>query len=136
MNPFGVIIFEPFLGRFPAPHRIQSPSNNPLVRYHMSIQVAKPIYPYENEPTRRAEPRRMKQGKFTGKTFVLTGGLDSLPREAAKERIRALGGDPAESVSRKTDYVVAGTDPGSKYEKAKKLSVKILSETEFLDMLQ
>ncbi len=77
-----------------------------------------------------------KNGKLQGKTFVLTGSLASMSREEAKEKIRSLGGDPSEAVSRKTDYVVAGTDPGSKYEKAKKIGVKILSEEDFLDLLK
>jgi DNA ligase (NAD+) len=71
-----------------------------------------------------------------GKSFVLTGGLGSMARSDAKERIRAAGGDASESVTRKTDYLVAGSDPGSKYEKAKKLGVKIIGEKEFLEMLE
>jgi DNA ligase (NAD+) len=82
-----------------------------------------------------AEPR-VKKGKLAGETFVLTGGLVSMSREAAKEKIRELGGDASEAVSKKTDYVVAGTDPGSKYEKAKKLGVKILDEAEFLKLIK
>jgi DNA ligase (NAD+) len=74
-------------------------------------------------------------GKLLGSTFVLTGTLTSLSREAAKEKIRALGGDVSESVSKKTLYVVAGSEPGSKEEKAKKLGVKILDEKEFLKLL-
>ncbi len=81
------------------------------------------------------EPRKAL-GRLDGKTFVLTGGLASMSREAAKEKIRELGGDASESVSQKTDYVVAGTDPGSKYEKAKKLGVKILDEEAFLKLLK
>jgi DNA ligase (NAD+) len=73
--------------------------------------------------------------KLSGKTFVLTGTLESLSREAAKERIRALGGNVSESVSAKTDFVVAGTEPGSKYEKAKRLGVRIMDEAEFLRMI-
>jgi DNA ligase (NAD+) len=84
----------------------------------------------------QGEPRAARSGRFSGKTFVLTGGLALMSREEAKEKIRALGGDPAEAVSGKTDYVVAGTDPGSKYEKAKKLGVKILNEDEFLKLLK
>lgn len=70
--------------------------------------------------------------KFFGKTFVLTGTMESMTRETAKEKIRALGGEISESVSKKTDYVVAGESAGSKLEKAKKLGVKILDETAFL----
>jgi len=74
--------------------------------------------------------------KLAGKTFVLTGTLASLEREAAKEKIRALGGEASESVSKKTSYVVVGTEPGSKYEKAKQLGVKILEEQDFLALLK
>jgi DNA ligase (NAD+) len=82
-------------------------------------------------------PRITDHGsRIAHKTFVLTGGLASMSREAAKEKIRELGGDATESVSKKTDYVVAGTDPGSKYEKAKKLGIKILDEEEFLRLIK
>jgi DNA ligase (NAD+) len=74
--------------------------------------------------------------KLSGKSFVLTGTLESITRAEAKERIRDLGGDVSESVSSKTDYVVIGSEPGSKAEKAKKLGVKILSEQQFLDLIK
>ena len=83
-----------------------------------------------------AEKLDVGSEKFIGKTFVLTGSLESLTREAAKEKIRTLGGDISESVSLKTDYVVAGSEPGSKYEKAKKLGVSILNENDFLRLLK
>ena len=73
--------------------------------------------------------------KLTGLTFVLTGTLEKLGREEAKEKIRSLGGNISSSVSKKTSYVVAGSDPGSKYDEAQKLEVKIISEDEFLKML-
>ncbi|MCR4328094.1 MAG: NAD-dependent DNA ligase LigA [Patescibacteria group bacterium] len=75
-------------------------------------------------------------GRLSNKIFVLTGSLKSLSRDAAKEKIRTLGGDVTDSVSKKTDYVVAGEAPGSKFEKAKKLGVTILSEKEFLKLIQ
>ncbi|MEE8597613.1 MAG: NAD-dependent DNA ligase LigA [bacterium] len=71
-----------------------------------------------------------------GKTFVFTGELDSMTRQEAQSKIRKLGGHPSSSVSKKTDFVVAGRDPGSKYKKAKKLGVKTISEQEFLNMIK
>ena len=75
-------------------------------------------------------------GKLSGKTFVITGTLASLSRDEAAENIRARGGSVSGSVSKKTDYVVAGDEPGSKYDTAKKLGVRILDEQDFLGLLQ
>ncbi len=69
--------------------------------------------------------------KFRNQSFVLTGELNSMSRDEAKEKIRALGGDISSSVSKKTDYVVVGKNPGSKYDKARELGVKIVDEKEF-----
>ncbi|MDP2647885.1 MAG: NAD-dependent DNA ligase LigA [Candidatus Yanofskybacteria bacterium] len=74
--------------------------------------------------------------KLSGKTFVLTGTLESMSREQAKDRIRELGGDVSSSVSKETDYVVAGAEPGSKYDRAQKLGVKVIDEKQFLAMIQ
>lgn len=75
-------------------------------------------------------------GKLGGKTFVLTGALPNLSREDAKEKIEALGGKVAGSVSKKTGYLVAGTDPGSKYDKAIELGIAVLDEAGLLELLQ
>ena len=75
--------------------------------------------------------------KLAGKTFVLTGTLETLTRSEAERKIRMLGGHPTSSVSKQTDYLVVGENPGStKLEKAKKLGVKTLTEKEFLKMLK
>jgi DNA ligase (NAD+) len=69
--------------------------------------------------------------KLPGKNFVFTGSLANRSREEAGELVQQHGGKLSGSVSKKTDYVVVGTDPGSKYEKAKELGVTILTEAEF-----
>jgi len=74
-------------------------------------------------------------GKLFGKTFVLTGTLPNLPRDQAKALIEAEGGKVAGSISRKTDYVVAGAEPGSKFTKAQDLGIRILDETQLLDLI-
>lgn len=76
-----------------------------------------------------------KKTEATGKTFVMTGTLESLSRDDAKEAIRRAGGKVAGLVSKKTDFVVVGENPGSKFDDAKKLGVPTLSEKEFLAML-
>jgi len=81
--------------------------------------------------------KEKKKGQsLKGKIFVLTGGLKTMSRNQAKEKIREAGGRVSESVSKKTDFVVVGENPGSKYEKAKRLGVKIISEKEFLKLLK
>lgn len=78
---------------------------------------------------------KIKSGLLNGKKIVVTGTLESLSREEAKEKIRQFGGDWVSSVSKATDYVVVGENPGSKVSKARELGIKILSEKDFLDLL-
>ena len=78
--------------------------------------------------------KRAEGGLFKGKTFVFTGTLKSSTREEAEETVRRLGGRAASSVSKNTDFVVAGEDAGSKLQKARKLGITVLSEDEFLRM--
>ncbi len=82
----------------------------------------------------KIEKYHPQTGKLKGKLFVITGSI-SMPREQAKTKIQELGGQTSESVSKETDYLVVGSEPGSKLEKAKKLGIKILDEKNFLKMV-
>lgn len=77
----------------------------------------------------------VKSQKFANKTFVLTGTLQTMTRDEAKEKIRALGGSVSSSISKETDYVVTGENPGSKYDDAVKFEVQILNEEEFQKLI-
>ncbi|HEX8698726.1 MAG TPA: NAD-dependent DNA ligase LigA [Myxococcaceae bacterium] len=111
--------------------------------------MAQVIYAFFQEPQNRAAinellaagvtpaaPQVVTSGPFSGKTVVLTGGMTGMSREQAKEEIERRGGKVAGSVSRKTDFVVAGEDAGSKLKKAQELGVRILDEQAFLKLLQ
>ena len=84
---------------------------------------------------RMDEPERKNSGgALAGKTFVFTGELKTMTRGEAQAKVRELGGKETSSVSAKTSYVVAGADPGSKYDKARKLGVPVLTEDEFINL--
>jgi len=84
----------------------------------------------------RIQRSRATSYKLKDKIFVLTGSLDAMAREQAKEKIRLLGGEVSESISKNTDYIVVGEEPGEKLRKAKELGVKIINEQEFLRILK
>ncbi|TDJ60753.1 MAG: NAD-dependent DNA ligase LigA, partial [Nitrospina sp.] len=82
------------------------------------------------------EGKKTGGGNLSGKQFVLTGALESMTRDQAKKKIVESGGRVTSSVSAKTDYVIAGTDPGSKLTQAQKLGIAILTEEEFQKLLK
>lgn len=115
--------------------------------------VAQSVVDFFESPPGRKTIQRMKQLKikptsekisakkaaalpFAGKTFVLTGTLPSMTRDDASAKIQALGGHVSGSVSKKTDYVLAGSEAGSKLDKARELGVKVLDEAEFTRLLK
>ena len=112
-------------------------------------KVAQSIVSFFNDPTHQKEIEALfalgikpevKQKKiaghdFAGKTFVLTGSLETLKRSEAANLIKERGGKVSGSVSKKTDYVLFGEDPGSKYDKAKDLGIEMLDEKAFQKML-
>ncbi len=112
-------------------------------------QVAASMREYFDNPRNREIIRKLREagvqerppeeraaGPLAGKTFVFTGGLPNLSREEAKALVTARGGKVSSSVSAKTDYVVAGADPGSKYAKAVELGVTILDEAAFEELIR
>ncbi|MGD2125634.1 MAG: NAD-dependent DNA ligase LigA [Desulfobacteraceae bacterium] len=111
--------------------------------------VAESIYNFFHNPKNLAVLEKLKKGGVTfpveeaesvetplaGQTFVLTGGLDAFTREEARAIIEDMGGRVSSSVSKKTDFVIIGTDPGSKYAKAQQLGIKTLNEDEFKKLI-
>ena len=82
-----------------------------------------------------SEEKRSGNRPLAGKTFVLTGRLEGMTREQAKEKIEALGGKTANQISGKVDFLIAGEDSGSKLDKAREFNIKVLSEKEFLQII-
>ena len=121
-----------------------------LTRVHeIGPIVAESIYNFFHNPKNLRVLERLKKGgvdfpeektdfqqtPLTGKTFVLTGGLDSMTRGEARKIIETAGGRVSSSVSKKTDFVLVGADPGSKYSDARRLGVKTINEEEFKKMI-
>jgi DNA ligase (NAD+) len=82
------------------------------------------------------EPKTKEKGKLAGRVFVFTGALQAFGRDEARNLVESMGGTTASSVSKKVDFVVVGEDPGSKFDKAKELNIKTLTEEEFKKIIE
>jgi len=109
---------------------------NSLVEFFNNKKSLKMIENLIKVGVKIEKEKRVARGILSGKKIVITGTLSSMSRDQAKQKIQELGGRTSEQVSRLTDFLVVGENPGSKYEKAKKLGIKILNEKEFLALLE
>ncbi len=107
-----------------------------LVQWFSEIQSVEMIARLREAGVNFRSQEQQVDNRFAGMTFVLTGALSLFTRDEASAKIEELGGKAASSVSKKTAYVVAGENAGSKLKKAKELGIPVLSEQEFLDMIQ
>jgi len=111
--------------------------------------MAKSIFDYFHDPENQAvikelldlkvkpeQPKKKRSEKLAGKTIVVTGTLENFSRQQAEQAIRQAGGKSSSSVSKKTDFVLVGENPGSKLEKARKLGVEVLDEKQFIKMIE
>jgi DNA ligase (NAD+) len=111
--------------------------------------MAKSIYEYFRDPENRSiidqlldagvkpeQPKTRRSDKLAGKTIVVTGTLENLSRQQVQQAIRQAGGKSSSSISKKTDFVLAGENPGSKLDKARKLGVEVIDEKQFLKMME
>lgn len=119
VNDVGPIVAESIVRFFAEPHNVE------VVQQLRASGVT----------WQEGDSAQVVSGELTGKTFVLTGTLPTLSRDEAKELIEARGGKVSGSVSKKTDYVVAGDEAGSKLDKARELGVKILDQIEFIQLI-
>ncbi|MEI6531336.1 MAG: NAD-dependent DNA ligase LigA, partial [Chlamydiota bacterium] len=109
-------------------HSLASFLNDPDNQAELDLLIINGVEPLQKAPARTDH-------LFSGKSFVLTGAMERYSRSEASELIEDRGGRVGDSVSKKTDYLVVGTEPGSKFAKAQKLRIRILTEPEFLQLL-
>jgi DNA ligase (NAD+) len=137
------------MGRFQALADLMNADEEEILNIHgIGPEIAGHVRSFFMEPGNREEANKLwdifkpqavsgpETSDLAGKTFVLTGTMEKYTREEARQKIENRGGRVTGSVSKKTDYVVAGTDPGSKMEKAREMGVKVLTEKEFLDLIE
>jgi DNA ligase (NAD+) len=113
-------------------------------------KIAESVYEYFRNPANRAvieglltagvrpeQPKKVRRaGQLAGKTIVVTGTLEKFTRPQIEQAIKQAGGKPASSVSKKTDFVLAGKEPGSKLDKARQLGVKVIDEKQFQEIIK
>jgi DNA ligase (NAD+) len=135
---------------FKSIHNLADQNVEDLTQVHeIGPVVAQSLFTFFHNPKNIAVLRKMEKGgvvfpveegetaetSLAGKTFVLTGGLDAFTRDEARQIIEGMGGRISSSVSRKTDFVVVGKDPGSKYDDARRLGISTLTEKEFRELV-
>jgi len=111
--------------------------------------MAKSVYEYFRDPKNRSvvdqllaagvrpeQPKTERSDRLAGKTIVVTGTLENFSRQQAEQAIRQAGAKPSGSVSKKTDFVLAGQNPGSKLEKARELGIGVIDEKQFLELIE
>jgi len=109
---------------------------NPVNRAVIEGLLSAGVRPEQPKKTRRAGKSAIRMAdKLAGKTIVVTGTLEKFTRPQVEQAIKQAGGKPSSSVSKKTDFVLAGKEPGSKLDKASQLGVQIITEKEFLQMI-
>ncbi|MBE7703947.1 MAG: NAD-dependent DNA ligase LigA [Cyanobacteria bacterium SIG28] len=137
------------VSEFPTLEQLKNVSLEKLAKIEgVGEKIARNVYDYFHEPEnikmiaefeslgfKFENNNQNKTTELAGKTFVLTGTLETMTRDEAGDKIKLRGGKTSSSVSKNTSYVVAGANPGSKLDKAQNLGVIILSETEFLDLI-
>jgi DNA ligase (NAD+) len=126
-------------------NKVVTATEDELVSIHeIGPEVAKSVVGFFSEQKNRdliqklitqglspQSPETKAKGALSGMTFVITGTLSSLTRDEASEKIRELGGRTTQAVSKNTDYVISGENPGSKLEKANELGIPVMTEDEF-----
>jgi len=146
----GEHIAEVLAARFGSLEGIAQATEQELLEVHeIGQEIARSVSEYFGDPANRDHLKRLQaagirfesgprreNGPLQDKTFVMTGTLETMTRSAAKQQILSKGGRLASSLSRRTDYLVVGSSPGSKLEKAEALGVTLLTEQEFIKLLQ
>ena len=118
-------------------HEIGNVMAESLKNFFNQPSTKKLIGKFKKAGLNMKEPRgEVKNDKFAGKKFVFTGELAGISRSLARELIKKMGGDVVSSVSKNTDFVVAGENPGSKYNQALQWGVKVLNQQEFQAMMK